>query len=73
MRRTDPTLQAWFVDAWKASGKKLDMGKSCVRIKSLDAVPLDVVTELVRRVPTDAFLSRYEASVPAGRRSKKRR
>ena len=33
----------WFKEAWQATGKRLDMGKSCVRFKKLDDVPLDVV------------------------------
>src|SRR5437867_9584228 len=32
--------EEWFVRAYKASGKKLDMGKSCVRFKKLDDLPL---------------------------------
>ena len=38
---------AWFRDAWKATGKKLDMGKSCVRFKRLDDLPLDVIGQAI--------------------------
>jgi hypothetical protein len=69
----DAKHKRWFEKAWKASGKKLDMGKSCVRFKSIDDVPLDVVEEAVRRVPVDKFLAHYEASLPASARRKKRR
>ena len=31
-----PTLQDWFTNAYAKSGKKLDMGKGCVRFKTLD-------------------------------------
>ena len=31
----------WFCNAWRAAGKKLDMGKSCVRFKKLEDVPLN--------------------------------
>lgn len=62
-----PTIQSWFVDAWKATGKKLDMGKSCVRVKKLDDVPLDVLGELIRKVPVKAFIESYEASLNAPR------
>ena len=31
-----PTLSDWFVSEYKKSGKKLEMGKVCVRFKSLD-------------------------------------
>ncbi len=52
----------WFEDAWKRAGKKLDMGKCCVRFKKLDDVALDVVGEAIRRVPSERHISHYEAS-----------
>jgi hypothetical protein len=38
-----PTLSTWFTTEYKKSGKKLDMGKGCVRFKSLEDLALDVV------------------------------
>src|SRR5271165_511062 len=35
----DPATEKWFRKAWAATGKKLDMGKACVRFKKLDDVP----------------------------------
>ena len=35
----DAESQRWFVDSYKATGKKLDMGKACVRFKDLDDLP----------------------------------
>jgi len=55
-------LATWFRAAYRASGKKLDMGKSCVRFKTLDALALDVVGEAIARVPVDAYVATYEAS-----------
>lgn len=57
----DPALERWFRDAFARTGKKLDMGKSCVRFKRLDALPLDVIGETIAKVPVEAFLARYEA------------
>jgi hypothetical protein len=37
-------------------GKKLDMGKSCIRFKSLDDLPLDVIAEAVAAVPVDKYV-----------------
>ena len=37
-----PTLSTWFTSEYKKSGKKLDMGKGCVRFKSLDDLALGV-------------------------------
>lgn len=59
----NPDELKWFTQAWKASGKKLDMGKACVRFKKLDDVALDVVGEAFRRVSADAWIATYEASL----------
>ncbi|MFT4512763.1 MAG: hypothetical protein ACI89X_002867 [Planctomycetota bacterium] len=56
----DPDDTAWFVDAWKATGKKLDMGKSCIRFKKLEDVALDVVAEALRRMPSKRYIATYE-------------
>ena len=37
----DQETERWFLDRYKASGKRLDMGKSCVRFKSVEDLPLD--------------------------------
>ena len=58
----DPEHSDWFRAAWKASGKKLDMGKSCVRFKKLEDVPLKVVGDAIKRVPVKKFIKYYEAS-----------
>ena len=58
----DPDLGHWFRDAWVKAGKRLDMGKSCVRFKAIEAVPLEVVAETIRRVPVSRFIEQYEAS-----------
>lgn len=61
----DAEHEAWFRKAWAASGKKLDMGKVCIRIKRLADAPLDVIGEAVRRVPAKKFIERYEAILQA--------
>jgi hypothetical protein len=60
---SDPAQEAWFRDAWAKSGKKLDMGKSCVRFKKLDDVPLKVIGQAIKRVPVKKFIAYYEATV----------
>ena len=49
----------WFLDAWKKTGKKLDMGKSCIRFTRVEDLALDVIGEAIRRVPAKAYLERY--------------
>jgi hypothetical protein len=51
----------WFRQAWLETGKKLDMGKGCVRFKKLEDVPLELVGELIRRVPSQLYIARYTA------------
>ena len=53
--------QEWFLNAYKASGKKLNMGKSCVRFKKVDDLPLDVIARVVSLTPMDEFVKAYHA------------
>src|SRR3954447_14113158 len=55
-----PELNEWFQKAWKATGKKLDMGKSCIRFKKLDDLALDVIGEAIAKVSVDAYVAAYE-------------
>lgn len=56
----DPTTEAWFKERYAASGKRLDMGKSCVRFRRLEDLPLDVIGDTIARVDLDAFLAAME-------------
>jgi len=56
-----PTGQ-WFRAQFKARGKKLDMGKSCVRFKTIDDLPLDVIGETIAKVPIDTWIRVYQQS-----------
>ncbi len=57
----DPRQMKWIADEFKRRGKKLDMGKSCLRFKSLDEIPLDVVSEVIASTPMEDYVSRYKA------------
>jgi len=54
--------EEWFRKAYAASGKKLDMGKSCVHFKKLEDLPLDVIGKVIAKIPVDAYVRVYEAS-----------
>jgi len=58
----DEKHQALLREGFKAAGKKLDMGKSCVRFKSPDDLPLDVVGELIASVPADRWIEIFQRS-----------
>ncbi|MGI9471808.1 MAG: DUF1801 domain-containing protein [Rubripirellula sp.] len=69
---SDNQQDHWFQNAWKAAGKKLNMGKSCVRFKKLDDVPLDVVGAAIRRVSVEEFVEIYESSIKPSAKKKNR-
>lgn len=58
----DPAEYERFTAAYRATGKRLDMGKSCVRFKRLDDLPLDLVGETIASVGVEDFLSFYESA-----------
>jgi uncharacterized protein YdhG (YjbR/CyaY superfamily) len=58
----DPAERKWFERAYADSGQKLDAGKSCVRFRKLEDLPLDVIAEAVSRTSVEDYIERYEAS-----------
>jgi hypothetical protein len=66
----DKKTEEWFRSEFEARGKKLDMGKSCVRFKTPDDLPLDVIGDLVSRVPMEKWISLYEQSRKQARTSR---
>lgn len=50
-----------FVRAWKKSGKKLDMGKSCVRFRNSDDLALDAVKGAIKALPLKKYVEQYAA------------
>ena len=52
----------WLRQRWATTGKKLDMGKSCVRFRTLDDLPLDLIGRTIASLPVDDFIRLYEAS-----------
>ncbi len=53
----------WFREAWAKTGKKLDMGKSCVRFKTIDDLALDVIAKAIKRTPARKYIASYEAAL----------
>ena len=49
-------------EGFRKAGKKLDMGKACLRFRSLDDLPLDVIGEAVAGVTPEKYIARYETS-----------
>jgi uncharacterized protein YdhG (YjbR/CyaY superfamily) len=53
----DPDRLDRFRAQYLASGKPLDMGKSCVRFRSLDDLPLDLLAETIAATSVDQFVA----------------
>lgn len=54
-------LLNWFIAEYPKHCKyKLDMGKSCIRFKKLNAIPYDLIAELVQKMTTEEWITTYE-------------
>ena len=66
----DPATEAWFRKAWHATGKKLDMGKSCVRFKKLEDLALDVIGQVFARTPVNKYIAAVEKAISSRKKKK---
>ena len=56
----DKDAEKQFLKEYKASGKKLDMGKGCLRFRKVEDLPLDVIGRAIARTPVRSFIAQYE-------------
>ncbi len=56
----DERVRDEFLDRYRATGKRLDMGKACVRFRRLDDLPLDLIGEAIGAYDLDAFVAMNE-------------
>ena len=60
-----PEMLNWFSAEWpKHSAKKLDMGKSCIRFKKAEDIPVGLIGELASKMSPDQWIAAYEATKP---------
>ena len=58
-----PELYDWFVTEYpKHSKQKLDIGKSCLRIKKPENIPFELIGELVKKITVADWIATYEAA-----------
>lgn len=57
----DPGRERELCEAFAAAGKKLDMGKSCIRFQSADDLPLHALGRLIAGTPPEALIAQHEA------------
>jgi uncharacterized protein YdhG (YjbR/CyaY superfamily) len=51
---------ASFEEQYRATGKRYDVGKSCVRFRRIDDLPLDLIGRTIAATPVDQYIARYE-------------
>ena len=54
--------EAWFLQEYARSGKRLDMGTSCVRFKTADDLPLELIGRTIARVSPEELIARHETA-----------
>lgn len=59
--------ERWFRDAWTKTGRKLDMGKCCLRFKKTDDLAFDVLGEALERATLERHLAGYALVDPRQR------
>lgn len=58
----DPALREKLEEGFAAAGKKLDMGKGCLRFKRTDDLALDTIAEVIAATPLDRFVAAAKAA-----------
>lgn len=64
----DDEARQRFEAAYRATGKRYDVGKSCVRFKKLDDLPLALIGESIASLGVDEFVARIEKVPPRKRK-----
>lgn len=68
---SDPKLLDWFVKEFpKHSKAKLDMGKSCIRFKKPEEIPLKLIGELVSKMSPQDWIETYEKAFVHNKKKK---
>ncbi|MBX7183196.1 MAG: DUF1801 domain-containing protein [Bacteroidia bacterium] len=67
----DASLLDWFMSEFpKHSKAKLDMGKSCIRFKKMEEIPLELIGQLAQKMSTDQWISKYESMLSSSKSAK---
>ena len=53
----------WFRTEYEKTGKKMDVGKCCVRFKKLQDLPLELVGRTVKNIPVSDFIAMYDSGI----------
>ena len=66
----EPSLVEKLKDAFAKAGKKMDMGKSCLRFKSTEDLPLEAVGKVIAAIPPEKFIAMHESVHPPKKKKK---
>ena len=70
---TNPEQKEWFVTEYKKTGKRMDMGASCVRFKKIEDLPVELIGKAIAMSPVDEFVATYEEQIAnSGSKRKKK-
>ena len=58
----NPDGEAWVESEFEKAGKKLNMGKSCIRFRELENLPLDVIGKIAGGHTVEEFIAGFEAT-----------
>lgn len=56
----DTSIEEWLRKEFDKAGKKLDMGKCCIRFKKVEDLPLTVIAKAFKKVKVVEFIASYE-------------
>ncbi|GAB7193538.1 hypothetical protein NUM3379_42480 [Kineococcus sp. NUM-3379] len=63
---TDPGAERAFREAWTATGRRLDMGRGCLRFRRWEDLDAGLLAEVVASRPVEEFLAAHERAGTAG-------
>ncbi len=67
---SDDASREQFEQEYRATGKRYDVGKSCVRFRKLDDLPLDLIGKAIAQTPMKEFIADYEQTIEDRKRTK---
>jgi len=60
----DKNLYDWFIGEFQThSGKKPDMGKSCIRFRKPDHIPYSLIGQLASKLTVNDWIKIYESNI----------
>lgn len=68
--QSDDELEKFRAE-WLATGRKLNMGKCCIRLKRIEYAALDVIASWTGRFNVQDYIQSYERAIGPARRSRR--